>query len=84
MKINVEQNDQIITIYAQNNRNIKLNFLSDGSDLNNEKLLMFLVKLASQDDNTLELNTSTPNLEVNFIIELLQQFNKTILKEKND
>lgn len=86
MIINVSEVNEKILITSNENKNIKLEFLSNGSDLNNEKILMFLVKLAAQDDNKLEIQTPDANnsQEVKFIVELLQKFNQTIMEDVHE
>lgn len=81
MTIKITQDNDNILLSCIENKNIKLEFKSDGSNLNNEKLLIFLVKLSAQQDNNIELSYETKTNEIMFIVDLLKTFSEQLNKE---
>lgn len=81
MTIKITQNNDNILLSCNENKNVKLEFKSDGSNLNNEKLLIFLVKLSAQQDSNIELSYEKKTNEIMFIVDLLKTFNEQLNKE---
>lgn len=82
MIINISKVDEEIIFSSKENKSVQFKFNADGSNLNNNSLLTFLVNLSSQDEEfTFEKQTQSE--EVDFLCELFLEFSKT-MKEQRD
>lgn len=78
MTIKIAQKENKIELSCLENKNLSLSFNSDGSNLNNEKLINFLIKMSAQEDNDFKVEYDKNSQEQIFLANLIQKFSQKL------